>query len=112
MMKDCYIRKNSEFQKVYSARHISRNYHFTLFTKKNKLDYPRVGFTVTKKIGNAVTRNLIKRRLKAIYRENLQCLKPGYDYVFVVKKEAVTIDYKTLKKSFLHVCKKQKKVQS
>lgn len=110
-MKDCYIRKNREFQKVYSAKNISGNYHLTLFTRKNDQLSARAGFTVTKKVGNAVTRNLIKRRLKHIYRDVYDILLPGYDYVFVVKKDAVDISFQQLKKSFVHVCKKQKKVK-
>lgn len=44
----------------------------------------RVGFTATKKIGNAVTRNRIKRRLRALAREILtESGKPGYDYVLI-----------------------------
>lgn len=110
-MRDCYIRKNREFQKVYSAKNISGNYHLTLFTKKNNLGVARAGFTVTKKVGNAVTRNLMKRRLKHIYHDVYDTLSSGYDYVFVVKKDAVEISFERLKKSFIHVCKKQKKVK-
>lgn len=105
-MKDCYLKKNVEFQRVYSARCITGNKTFTLFIRKNNLDYARVGFTITKKVGNAVTRNKFKRRLRDIYRVNYNKLKPGYDYVFVLKKEAVNLSYNDLENSFLHVLRK------
>lgn len=105
-MKDCYLKKNIEFQRVYSAKHITGNRTFTLFYKKNNLDYPRIGFTITKKVGNAVTRNKIKRRLREINREHFLKLKPGYDYVLVVKKVAVDLSYKELESSFIHVIKR------
>ncbi len=49
----------------------------------------RIGFTCSKKIGNAVTRNRAKRRLRALAREILpQGGRPGWDYVLVGKPEA------------------------
>lgn len=105
-MKDCYLKKNIEFQRVYSAKNVNGNRTFTLFYKKNGLDHPRVGFTITKKVGNAVTRNRIKRRLREIYRLNFQRLAPGFDYVFVIKKNTQNLSYKDLESSFLHVIKK------
>ena len=69
-MKDCYLKKNSEFQRVYSNKKISGSRYITLFTAKNNRDYPRFGITATKKVGNAVNRNFIRRRLKHLLREN------------------------------------------
>ena len=49
---------------------------------------PRVGFTATKKVGNAVQRNRAKRRLRALAREVLTGLaRPGWDYVIVARPE-------------------------
>lgn len=105
-MKDCYLKKNIEFQKVYSAKNITGNRTFTLFYKKNHMDCPRVGFTITKKVGNAVVRNRMKRKLREIYRANFHKLKPGYDYVFVLKRDTVDLTYKELESSFCHVIRK------
>lgn len=45
---------------------------------------PRVGFTATKKIGNAVVRNRVKRRLRELARLRLQPeARPGHDYVLI-----------------------------
>ena len=52
---------------------------------------PRVGFTATKKIGNAVARNRAKRRLRALAREVLNgAARPGWDYVLVARPDATT----------------------
>lgn len=110
-MKDCYIKKDSDFKKVYSAKKISSDKFLTLYTKKNSFNYSRIGITTTKKIGKAVIRNFVKRRLKSIYRNNYNKILKGYDYVFVVKKDACNIDYKLLERSFLNVLKRQKKVK-
>jgi ribonuclease P protein component len=59
----------------------------------------RVGFTASKKIGNAVLRNRAKRRLRALVREILPPLaREGWDYVLVARPEAtVTRDFATLR---------------
>jgi ribonuclease P protein component len=54
----------------------------------------RVGFTVTKKIGNAVVRNRLKRRLRALARAALPSLgKPGCDYVFIGRSGGLTRNF-------------------
>ncbi len=54
----------------------------------------RVGFTVTKKLGNAVRRNRIRRRLKAAVREVFPGrARPGHDYVLIARSAAMTRDY-------------------
>ena len=60
---------------------------------------PRIGFTATKKIGNAVMRNRAKRRLRALAREILpDAARPGWDYVLVGRPEATaTRDFALLR---------------
>lgn len=60
----------------------------------------RVGFTVTKRQGNAVVRNRIRRRLREAVRLSGQfAMLPGHDYVFVGQRSILTIPFETLKKS-------------
>ena len=60
----------------------------------------RVGFTASKKIGNAVARNRAKRRMRALMREVLPALaKPGWDYVLVARPDATTMrDYAEMRR--------------
>jgi len=62
------IRKRSEYQALYeSARRIpSKN--FVLFVRKNDLGHPRLGITVSRRLGGAVQRNRAKRLLREIFR--------------------------------------------
>lgn len=58
----------------------------------------RVGFTVTKKVGNAVERNRIKRRLRAAAREILPVrARCGYDFVLIGRKGTLTRPFADLK---------------
>ena len=67
----------------------------------------RVGFTVTKKLGNAVIRNRIKRRLRAIAAITLiSAGKPAYDYVLIGKKDALRANFATMSDELGHALKK------
>ena len=57
----------------------------------NGLDHNRFGFMVSKRLGNAVTRNRIKRRLREIVRQTQ--LVPGWDAVFIARRGAENTDY-------------------
>ena len=58
----------------------------------------RVGFTVTKKIGNSVVRNRCKRRLRALAREVIAATgRPGADHVLIGRDETPTRDFAVMK---------------
>ena len=70
---------------------------------KNDLGIIRVGFTCSKKVGNAVVRNRAKRRLRAIAREALPNLgRLGFDYVLIGRYgSTVSTEFKILKNDFI-----------
>ena len=73
----------------------------------------RVGFTVTKKVGNAVVRNRIKRRLRALSVELLPTKgKAGHDYVLIGRRLALHRDYCDLKKDLAFALKRIKTKES
>ncbi len=102
------LRTNDDFAKVYKNGRNYWNRNLTIYVLKNDLDYTRVGYSVTKKIGNSVVRNKLRRRMREIVRLNFQYLKPGYDIVIIPKKSTVNIDYFELEKNMLHLFKLSK----
>jgi ribonuclease P protein component len=94
------LSKRADFLKAASARRQGTN-GFLLQARDREDGDPasRIGFTASKKIGNAVLRNRAKRRLRALAREALaQRARPGWDYVLVARPDAtVTRDYADLR---------------
>lgn len=65
--------------------------------KKDPTSPPRVGFTVTKKHGNAVERNRMRRRLKEAVRLNAAfAMQPGHDYVIVARRDVLNAPFAQL----------------
>lgn len=65
-----------------------------------------MGVSVSKKVGNAVVRNRMRRLMKEIVRHHADEIVDHVDLVFIVRKGALDLDYKELEKSVLHVLRK------
>ncbi|HHZ02412.1 MAG TPA: ribonuclease P protein component [Tissierellia bacterium] len=102
------LKKNNEYKSVYNCNNSTSDYNLVLFIKKNNFGYNRFGFTAAKKIKKAVSRNLLRRRLKEIVRLNEHYLIEGYDIVLMARVNAVESDYKSLEKSFKKLIKRKK----
>jgi ribonuclease P protein component len=105
MEKKYRLRKNLDFRKVYNKGKNFWNRNLVLYVKKNELEETRLGITVTKKIGNAVVRNKVRRRIREIYRLNLYRIEQGYDLIIIPKKNVTEISYKELENAFIHILK-------
>ncbi len=80
---------------------------FVLLTRPNQGHGVRFGITVTKKVGNAVVRNRIKRRLREIARLKLEDLaQPGYDYVLIGRSPALSRLFTDLEKDLYSALKR------
>jgi ribonuclease P protein component len=66
----------------------------------------RLGITVSTKVGGAVQRNRIRRRLKEIYRLNEDKLVPGYDIVIVARVKSRYAEYRELEQSVISLFRK------
>ena len=105
MNKKYRLRNNDDFKMVYKKGKNYWNRNLILYVMKNGLGYSRIGFSVTKKIGNSVVRNRIRRRMKEICRQNIGNIREGYDIIFIPKKNVVDITYRDLKSAMLHLFK-------
>lgn len=105
-MNKIYRLKNKrEFDVVYKNGKSYWNRNLILYVNKNSLDYNRIGYSITKKVGNSVVRNKIRRRMKEIYRLNLDDMDVGYDFILIPKKNTAEIPYEQLESAMLHIFK-------
>ena len=105
MDKKYRLRKNSEFRHVYDRGCSFANKYIVMFFIKNDLDFNRIGFATTKKLGNSVVRSKFKRRMKESFRLNTTKFKQGYDIVFLARANAADISYKEVESAVLHLGK-------
>ena len=88
------LKKRAEFQRIRGGARFSTR-GFLIEAKVRSVSEPefagpRFGLTITKKIGNAVERNRIRRRLKSILRGSAAThARPGFDYVLVARRPAL-----------------------
>jgi len=99
------LRKNYEFRRLYNKGKSAASQCAVIYCRKNGKDANRLGLTVSAKLGGAVQRNRIRRRLKEIYRLNEKYLAPGYDIVIVARARSRYADYHEIESSVLSALK-------
>ena len=103
------LQKNRAFQYVYRKGHSAACRDLVLlFAKGREL---RVGFSVSKKVGKAVVRNKVKRRLRECFRPYLGDVKTGL-YVIVARPSAAKAAFRDLQKDVQYLLKKQGVLQN
>jgi ribonuclease P protein component len=88
--------KRSDFQSMKNGVRY-RGPFFLLAAKANGLEIARIGYTVTKKQGNSVQRNRMKRRLRALVHGEQAAFRSGLDYVFLASSDLLNAPFATLK---------------
>ena len=100
------LKKNYEFHRLYRKGKTAATPFLVLYAKGSKRPVNRVGFTVSTKLGKAVKRNRVRRRLREIYRLHEPSIARGTDLVVVARGRAVTATYRQLDAAFLYACRK------
>lgn len=106
MDKRYRIRENRDFQRLFKRGKSVSNSLLVLIYRRTGQSNNRFGFSISKKFGNAVKRNKMKRRLREICSEYIVFLKEGYDIVFVPRKNSREAEYIQLKKAVYSLLKR------
>jgi ribonuclease P protein component len=89
--------RSADFDRVLRSGRRAASDYLALFVSDNELGRPRVGLAVSKKLGNAVVRNRIKRRLRELIRPLVARAKGGRDVVIVARSRAVDAQFTRLR---------------
>ena len=99
------LKLNHIFRRLYATSG-NANALLVLYARKNRTTYNRVGITVGKKLGHAVVRNRIRRRLREVYRLHEDSFTPGWDIVVVARSRAISASFSQLTEAYLSLAGK------
>lgn len=103
------LKKTKEFNEIYKNSYKIYTKYTIIFIKEKNNNKNRFGFVASKKTGNAVKRNRIKRLIKEFVRLNEKNIKKGYDYIFVgksmLKNNIDFLSYKDIEKDLKKILK-------
>ena len=106
MRREQRLRKSRDFALVRREGRSWPGRLLVLAARPNGLDLTRFGFSVSKRVGNAVTRNRVKRRLREAAR--LSDVGPGWDILLIARAGAGSADYHELERSMTNLFKRAK----
>lgn len=106
MKRAVTLKENHEFRRLYQKGASAVSGCMVVYCRKNKLGHNRLGITVSVKLGHAVVRNRVRRRLREVYRLNEEMFSPGWDIVVVARSRAVDAPFAALTRSYLNLAKK------
>ena len=95
------LKESHLFRRLYHKGRSAANGYLVLYCRRNGTQENRIGLTVSRKLGHAVVRNRVRRRLREIYRLHEGEFLPGYDMVVVARSRAVAASYQKLQRAYL-----------
>ncbi len=99
------LKNNIEFQQVYKNGKRYANKYLIMYILENNQSVNRIGFSISKKVGNSVVRHRLARLLRESYRLHKEVFSSGLDIVIVVKQSASLCRYKDIESALLHLAK-------
>jgi len=100
------LTKNYEFKRLYNKGKSAASKLVVVYFQRNNFAENRLGITVSTKLGGAVQRNRIRRRLKEIYRLNEHSLRKGHSIVIVARHSSKDAKWSELESSVLSLFSK------
>jgi ribonuclease P protein component len=98
--KSTRLTDSPEFERVYRRGAAYRGRLFTVHAFPNEIGTPRLGLSVSRKVGNAVTRNAVRRRLKEVFYSALPEIPGNLDLVVSARPQAAEADFRELDEEF------------
>lgn len=106
MKKKEIVKENNYFNRIINEGTKISNKYFIVYSLQKDYKFPKFGFAVGKKIGNAVERNKIKRRIRKIVTDNKNLFSLYNDYIIIAKKFCKEEKYDKLEISMQNLIRK------
>lgn len=104
MNKEKILKKSDDFTKIINKNRSVKSKYFSIYYQPS--DKVHYGITVPTKLGHAVIRNKLKRRVKNIIYNNEKDIQQSFNYVIIIKEATKSLDYAGLEKELLYIIKK------
>ncbi len=106
MKRQYRLRRNTDFKRVRRLGKFYASPLMVLAFLQNELNHSRFGFVVSKRLGKAVRRNKIKRRMREATRFRLPRIKSGFDLVFIARQPIRRANYTEIERALEHLLTK------
>ena len=103
MKKTVSIKKNRDFKLLYRKGKSAVTPVLAMYARKTKHTTSRIGITVSTKVGKAVVRNRVRRRIREAYRKNEELFITGIDLVVVARHRASESSFSEIEKNLLRL---------
>lgn len=100
------LKNNYEFRRLYSKGSSAATPCLVVYARRSRRDKNGLGITVSTKVGKAVVRNRIRRRIREIYRLSEADIARGTQLVIVARPRAAEAGYAELRSCFIRACGK------
>jgi ribonuclease P protein component len=100
------VKKNTDFNDIINTGRCIRNKYYSIYYKDSEDEFPKFGLAVSKKCGNAVDRNKIKRQLRNIIDDNKKLFSIKMNYIIMVRKEILNVSYLQMEEQLINLMKK------
>ena len=108
MLKKTVLRRKKDFASLYKRGKSYASKYIVVFCRKNNLEYNRVAFLASKKVGKSVKRNKARRHMKEVYKICRNNIVSGYDIIFIARNNINDVEFLELRKTTIKLLQKMK----
>lgn len=106
MKKYEIVKEHKDFDNIIAKGRYKKSKNFVIYNKESDYNYPRFGLAVGKKVGNAVTRNKLKRQFRMIITKHKNIFPNHQDYIIIVKRSSLMQSFQQLENELVNLMEK------
>ena len=95
------VKQNGDFRRIYRRGRSAVAGGVVVYCLKNRAGGSRLGVTVSKKLGHAVVRNRVRRRIRELYRLNRDKMRSGWDVIIVGRSRSISGSFQKMTEAYL-----------
>lgn len=105
LQKKFRMKNNTQFDYIFKKGQILKNSKLLIFYSKNKSKFSKFGIVVSKKIGNSVTRNRVKRLIRECIKSSINNFNMHYNYIFVARQGIEALNFHQINEVLIKLIK-------